>query len=130
MLAPGMNNPVFVIQFCTVDYVVGLLVCGKTETCLGDPGSIIRMYVAIHIVVHQVITLFPAIAVQFAEPFRKNKGDDTLIYELVDGERDRGTLHVLYYCFIILISFHDEPPFTQSFSYNIIKLFSFILYKF
>jgi hypothetical protein len=61
---------------------------GEAKRGIGNPGSVIRMRVPVHVVVHVKICLGTIIVPkQLAESVRKDKSSHTFVDELVNGKR-------------------------------------------
>ena len=92
MPALSMNhgNPAVVFRPGTVDDVIFPALGGKAEGSVGNTAHIVRMGRAVHVIIHDEISLFPVFkAEQVQKAFGQDERINPSVDELIDRKRNR-----------------------------------------
>ena len=109
VLSKGVDNPVSVASFWTVNNIVFFIICCKANSSILYSCNIIRMGIDIHIVVHIVVSLFAVIITKHLhESISKENGYDALIYKLIESEGNYTMHDCCFFDFVEFILLHKN----------------------
>ena len=110
VFAMCVYHMVLVTDFCAIRDIIAAALRRKSERRILDPGDIIRMYIPVHIVIHERISFCPVRqAKKFKQTLRKRHSHYAPIKELIDTKCQAAVFDQSEVRFTVAISGHKSP---------------------